>query len=86
MTTHDQVLACDALAASDPAATASSWISSFGLRLMAWADTCAEYYAAAAMYEQLSRLSDSELARRGLSRAALARAACNLGLERHAPL
>jgi hypothetical protein len=33
----------------------------------------AEHYAAAAMYEQLSRLSDAELQRRGLSRATLAR-------------
>jgi hypothetical protein len=45
-----------------------------------WADTCADYYTAAAMYEQLSALSDTELARRGLSRATLARdarAACD---------
>jgi hypothetical protein len=84
MTTHDQALACDALATSDAAATTSSWISSLGLRLMTWADTCADYYAAAAMYEQLSRLSDSELARRGLARATLARdvrAACDRGSE-----
>jgi hypothetical protein len=38
----------------------------------AWIETCADYYAAAAIYEQLSRLPDSELNRRGLSRATLA--------------
>ena len=36
-------------------------------------ETMAEYYAAAAMYEQLSKLSDAELQRRGLSRHTLAR-------------
>ena len=42
-------------------------------------ETMANYYAAAAMYEQLSRLSDAELQRRGLSRDTLAQdvgAAC----------
>ena len=45
-----------------------------------WIRTAANYYAAAALYEQLSRLSDSELKRRGLSRANLAHdvvAACD---------
>jgi hypothetical protein len=41
--------------------------------LATWVDTCAEYRAAVAIYEQLSALSDAELARRGLSRATLAR-------------
>ena len=45
-------------------------------RIAAWLETCADYYAAAAMYEQLSRLSDAELQRRGLSRDSLARDAC----------
>src|SRR5262245_16860451 len=46
--------------------------------LVTWRDTCAEYYAAAATYEQLSALSDAELARRGLSRTTLARDLCCL--------
>jgi hypothetical protein len=51
----------------------------------------AEHYAAAAKYEQLSRLSDAELKRRGLSRENLARAvrdACDRGSapERLVPL
>jgi hypothetical protein len=43
----------------------------------AWIKTCADYYEAAAIYEQMSNLSDAELQRRGLSRAALARDACD---------
>jgi hypothetical protein len=38
-----------------------------------WIEAAADYYAAAALYEHLSRLSDAELRRRGLSRAGLAR-------------
>ena len=41
-----------------------------------WLATCLDYYAAAGWYEQLSRLSDAELARRGLSRDSLARDIC----------
>ena len=37
-----------------------------------YVNTCADYYAAAAMYEQLSKLSNAELERRGLNRATLA--------------
>ena len=42
----------------------------------AWIETCADYYDAAAVYDQLSRLSDAELRRRGLSRTTLARQIC----------
>jgi hypothetical protein len=41
-----------------------------------WRGACVDYYAAAALYEQLSGLSDSELRRRGLSRDELARHTC----------
>jgi hypothetical protein len=57
----------------------SDWLGSAWSRLAAWLDTCADHWAAAAMYQQLSALSDAELARRGLSRATLAhdlRTAC----------
>ena len=40
--------------------------------LSEWFDSCANHYAAAGMYERLSRLSDAELGHRGLSRATLA--------------
>jgi hypothetical protein len=79
MTTHDHILSADAFAVNKPARSHFGYIRSIGRRLAVWADTCADYYAAAAMYEQLSTLSDAELMRRGLSRATLAndvRAAC----------
>jgi hypothetical protein len=44
----------------------ATWVS-------ARAEACANYLAAAAIYEHLSRLSDAELHRRGLSRSTLAR-------------
>ena len=79
MTTHEQVLSTEAFAEGRPAGPLASWIRSIGGLIAAWADTCADYYAAVAMYKQLSALSDAELMRRGLSRATLAndvRAAC----------
>jgi hypothetical protein len=45
-----------------------SWI---GRRIAAWVAAAADYYTAATVYEQLSRLSDAELRQRGLSRGAL---------------
>ena len=41
-----------------------------------WLATCADYYEAAALYEEFTALSDAELARRGLNRASLARDVC----------
>ena len=46
------------------------------LGIMSRFETCVDYYAAAATYEQLARLSDFELHRRGLSRATLGRDVC----------
>src|SRR5262249_11966043 len=80
--THDRFLSTEALAAGEPRRTLSDWLRCVGRRTVMWADTCADYYAAAARYEQLSALSDAELRRRGLSRATLARdvrAACDRG-------
>jgi hypothetical protein len=57
--------------------------SSIARRIGDYIEVLADYYAAAAMYEQLSRLSGAELQRRGLSRETLARdvcAACDRGL------
>src|SRR5262245_47160303 len=79
MTSHDQILSTEALA-GELNKTRSDWIRCVGRRIVTWADTCADHYAAAAMYEQLSALSDAELMRRGLSRATLAHdvlAACD---------
>jgi hypothetical protein len=51
----------------------SSWLGSMHSKLGAWVTTCADRYAAAAAYEELSRLSDTQLRHRGLSRDILAR-------------
>jgi hypothetical protein len=50
-----------------------SWLGLLGARLASWVKTCADHYAAAAAYEDLSRLSDTQLKHRGLSRDILAR-------------
>jgi hypothetical protein len=42
-------------------------------RLATWVKGCADRYAAAAEYEELSRLSDAELRHRSLTRDILAR-------------
>jgi len=76
MTTHNPILATELLPAGKRTQPLSIWIRSAGPRIVTWAETCADYYAATAMYEHLSRLSDAELAQRGLSRATLARDAC----------
>ena len=76
MTTHEAFLPRVAAPSSGAAASLSSWIRLAGRRIATWATTCADYYAAATMYEQLSRLSDAELKRRGLSRDTLARDVC----------
>jgi hypothetical protein len=55
-------------------------ISSIAALIADCINVMAAYYSAAAKYEQLSRLSDAELRRRGLSRATLSRSvleACN---------
>jgi len=45
-------------------------------RVVAWANACANYDEAAALYEQLSPLSNAELQRRGLLRETVARDVC----------
>jgi hypothetical protein len=45
-------------------------------RLSDWTESCADYWAASAMYEELSHLSDAELRRRGMARHSLARDIC----------
>ena len=76
MTTHDQTFSPDAIAADEPAGSFSSRVRSIAGQIATWAGTCADYYAAASLYEQLSALSDAELGRRGLSRTTLAQEVC----------
>ena len=52
------------------------WARGRFAKMTAWFATCAGYHAAAGVYEELSRLSDAELKRRGLSRDTLARDVC----------
>jgi hypothetical protein len=61
---------------TETTASLSSSIKSLARFLVTWANSCADYYAAASMYEQLSRLSNAELHKRGLSRDTLARDLC----------
>lgn len=54
-------------------ASPQPWFRLLPIRLAAWVRTCADHYAAAATYDDLSRLSDTQLKHRGLSRDILAR-------------
>ena len=62
----------------------SGWLQASTTRLCAWVESCADAYAAAALYGELARLSDAELRRRGLARETLARDVSDIGgLKRH---
>jgi hypothetical protein len=76
MTMHEALLTTDTASSSTEAASLSDWIRQAGTRFGTWVNTCADYYAAAAMYEQLHKLSDAELERRGFNRATLGRDVC----------
>jgi hypothetical protein len=51
--------------------SAAARFAAFCLHVAAWVRTCADYYYAAAAYEQLSGKSDAELRRLGMSRETL---------------
>ena len=76
MAISEHISGIDAVPPARTTASLFGSIKSLAQFLATWANSCADYYAAAAMYEQLSRLSDAELHRRGLSRDTLARDAC----------
>ncbi len=74
MMTMDQHLSTTQVSGADePFVLASLW-SGVGQ----WLRTCAHYHEAAATYEDLARLSNAELSRRGLRRDTLARDVCSL--------
>ena len=56
-----------------PAKIEHSPLTSLWSGLAAWVRACGNAYVASAIYEDLSRLSDAELERRGLNRENLAR-------------
>ena len=55
----------------------TSWIKSFGGRIISWLKICRDYHAAAGIYDELRGLCGAELKRRGLSRETLARDICS---------
>jgi hypothetical protein len=76
MAITEQFSGVDALSSTEKSASLSSSIKSLARFLVTWVNSCADYYAAAAMYDQLSKLSNAELHKRGLSRDTLARDLC----------
>jgi hypothetical protein len=72
MTVSEHLYGVDA---TPPTRTAIS-LSSLRKRIKLWVTTCADYYAAASLYDELRGLSDAELHKRGLSRDTLAREVC----------
>ena len=70
---HESFAPYEAVVTSNPSASTRPLSPGLLLRVTAWVKSCADYYAAATAYEKLSRLSDAELKRLGLSRDILAR-------------
>ena len=73
MAMNEHVSSLDAVPPAKAVAPLFDSIKSCVGFFIAWLNACADYYAAAAIYEQLSKLSDAELYRRGLSRDTLSR-------------
>ncbi len=68
MTMDQQLPRTSSVSPVEQPARASVWSA-----LAAWVRACGDAYVASAIYADLSRLSDAELQRRGLSREDLAR-------------
>jgi hypothetical protein len=78
MTTYEP-LSSPRLVVIGRASPRHGWFRRLRARAAGWLWTCVDHYEAAALYEDLNRLSDAELTRRGLERPNLARdilAAC----------
>ena len=73
MNMHQSFTPSEEVTISTTAPVRSSWLRSLGTWLTTTIKACADYYAAASAYEDLSRLSDAELKRRGMSRDTIAR-------------
>ena len=72
MTFHEQAVAHETIVAETTRSLSSS-AKSIAEGFVAWMESCADYWAAAALYDALRKLPDSELEKRGLSRDTLAR-------------
>jgi len=73
MNMHESFAPYETIVTSSPSAPTRPLSRGLLPRVAAWVKSCADHYAAATAYEELSRLSDAELKRRGLSRDILAR-------------
>jgi hypothetical protein len=73
-----QVTDIEPIRSTESSVTASSWIKPFRQRVVMWLNTSADYYTAAALYDELRVLSDAELQKRGLLRGTLARHVCSV--------
>jgi hypothetical protein len=71
-----QAVTADTAQSAAPGASVPGWLQPLRQRIAACIDTCADYNAAVAIYEELAGLSNAELRRRGLSRDTLARDVC----------
>ena len=76
MTTYHAVSDVGTIPSHETAASLSRWMKLFAQRMKTWVGTCANYYEAASLYDELRRLSDAELSKRGLSRDTVARDVC----------
>ncbi len=76
MITSTEVLLVGTGRRAAPSRSIGRLLRSIRERISVWATTGADYFAAAGAYQDLSRMSDQELQRRGLSRATLARDVC----------
>jgi hypothetical protein len=70
---HERFGPYEAVVTSNPSASAKPLSPRLLARITTWVKSCADHYAAAAAYDDLSRLSDTQLKHRGLSRDILAR-------------
>ena len=73
MNMHERFATTELMVSGAGAPSRPSWLGLLRVRLASWVRTCADHYAAAAAYDDLSRLSDTQLKHRGLSRDILAR-------------
>ena len=73
MNMHERFAAPDEMFPGARESPRSSWLGLMRTRLAAWVKSWADYHAAAAAYEDLSHLSDTQLKHRGLSRDILVR-------------
>ena len=71
MTFHEQAVVHETIVADTTSLSRS--IKSLAEGFVAWMESCADYWAAAALYDALRKLPDSEGQKRGLSRDTLAR-------------